>query len=215
MNKKFILLGILWLLIFVYNFSARKVLVLNFEINRDNNIKVEKMYLDEGYQTRYLPKGDYSVELIDNEGNVINKLNFKVDFVIYTDPPTLVNETWYEIALDYYKSAEKVRIKYKEKVLFESTLKVLCNNNSRCDENENVLSCPSDCNAGNADYYCTGYEDGICDPDCSYKLDKDCSPPIESPAAVRESIDFRFALVGIAVIFLIAVVVVIFFITKK
>jgi len=43
-----------------------------------------------------------------------------------------------------------------------------------CEEKENYGNCPEDCPSGGRDNYCDAIKDGICDPDCSPKIDPDC-----------------------------------------
>jgi len=48
---------------------------------------------------------------------------------------------------------------------------VLCVPNNKCDEDENSLNCPEDCNSGLADGICDYKADGKCDPDCEDEPD--------------------------------------------
>jgi hypothetical protein len=52
------------------------------------------------------------------------------------------------------------------------SIKVNCNPNGQCSEDENYLNCPQDCETGLSDGICDYKADGICDPDCTE--DPDC-----------------------------------------
>ncbi|MFZ2456224.1 MAG: hypothetical protein WAX07_07090 [Candidatus Altiarchaeia archaeon] len=49
-----------------------------------------------------------------------------------------------------------------------------CNGNGRCDAGENYNKCPGECLSGGLDGLCDRASDGVCDPDCYRKDDKDC-----------------------------------------
>lgn len=55
----------------------------------------------------------------------------------------------------------------------EIFVKILCNKNGSCDEDENLNNCPQDC-SGRKDNYCDGVSDNRCDPDCQRDQDSDC-----------------------------------------
>ena len=52
-----------------------------------------------------------------------------------------------------------------------SVLRVLCNQNNLCEENEDFFNCPQDCPSGGEDGTCDLANDGISDPDCEPGFD--------------------------------------------
>jgi hypothetical protein len=52
-----------------------------------------------------------------------------------------------------------------------SILKVLCNQNNLCEENEDFINCPHDCQSGGEDGICDLVNDGIIDSDCEPGFD--------------------------------------------
>jgi hypothetical protein len=51
------------------------------------------------------------------------------------------------------------------------TFNVKCTPNNKCENNENSITCPEDCNTGISDGICNYKADGICDPDCNDEPD--------------------------------------------
>ncbi len=52
---------------------------------------------------------------------------------------------------------------------------IKCQPNGQCEEDENYLFCPEDCNTGEKDKICDAAIDGKCDPDCEEGYDLDCN----------------------------------------
>jgi len=65
------------------------------------------------------------------------------------------------------------------------TVKVKCKTDGRCDVSagENYLTCPQDCDTGEADNICDFKMDGKCDPDCKEEGDPDCKE-VEKPSGI-------------------------------
>ena len=61
-----------------------------------------------------------------------------------------------------------------------------CNSNLVCDSNENFMICPQDCKSGSKDDYCDEISEGVCDPDCTFEEDKDCTEEIEPVEKIKK-----------------------------
>ena len=57
-----------------------------------------------------------------------------------------------------------------------------------CSDPENFKRCPKDCPSGDADFFCDGVKDGICDPDCQKEADPDCQKKILNPYIIAGGI---------------------------
>ena len=86
-----------------------------------------------------------------------------ITYVSYSVNATFLGETNFGIARVYTNDAE-----YESEV---SVLKVLCNQNNLCEENEDFFNCPHDCSSGGEDGTCDLVNDGIVDPDCEPGFD--------------------------------------------
>jgi len=91
--------------------------------------------------------------------------------------PNMISTISYKIKIkelgDYSIQATDITDSLTEEVYFSNSLEfsVDCNPNNQCEENENYLNCPEDCDKGAADGICNYAADGICDPDCEEEPD--------------------------------------------
>ena len=80
--------------------------------------------------------------------------------------------------LPYFGNKGTLRVARNNKTLAEFDLSTLCNNDGRCQEFENGVSCHADCDVRSVDNICQPYSDTACDPDCAKGLDIDCERPL-------------------------------------
>ncbi|MFH1285322.1 MAG: hypothetical protein ABIH99_01945 [Candidatus Micrarchaeota archaeon] len=153
------------------------VVVTQFTISKPENITMDEMYVGIGGQSDFT-WGPYAVQLLDKDNNIIEEVNFSVEFVMYKDPGGTIDidKTYRWLAVRFNENATKLRVVHGNNILFEESNLPLavCNRNGTCDKYENIFSCPNDCSAKDEDNFCSALDDGICDPDCSYVGDKDC-----------------------------------------
>lgn len=169
--KKLIIL----IIFFGIVFAADKVLTVHFTIDKQDNIEINKLYIVNGTEDRFENKGPYAVQLIDEQGNILRSLDFDVDFILYTDPPKPLKESGGILGIRYNDAADKLVIKHNDKIIYsENITGKFCNKDSKCNNYENIVSCPNDCTAASEDGYCTHEADAICDPDCAAVHDPDC-----------------------------------------
>lgn len=90
------------------------------------------------------------------------------------------------------------------KIEFDADCKAVKCGDKICnfEQGENFLNCPQDCNSGSKDNYCDKVNDGICDPDCTKEEDSDCKKTQSTEPYL------------LVVITIIALIIIIFFITK-
>ena len=171
MKKIFVLL-----LLIGVAFAYSKVLVVDFKIDKWDNIKSLALSVVNGSETWCGTDGPYEIQLLDKEGNILKSRNFSISFILYTDPPRSLDESGVSCDLEFdITRAESLVIKHDGKIIHSEDIKdKFCNNDLTCNNYENIVSCPKDCNASSEDGYCTGLSDGICDPDCASVHDPDC-----------------------------------------
>lgn len=150
---------------------AAKALLVDFVVSSNDSVTLNNLLLAEGKATRWA-EGDYKVQLLNPSGSVLESQAIPVEFFV----PGLgeVDAIPVEVRFSAYENAKKLQVLHSGKVIFESDI-VLCDGNKKCDNYENVLSCPGDCASGSADKYCDRIKDGRCDPDCASEADGDCT----------------------------------------
>lgn len=123
------------------------------------------------------------LEPIDNLDNIITPepieglIAFAPEYYSWTKmlPPGEIVDIKYSIqAIIPSKVTLTATRAYTDDTEYESeisTLRVLCNQNNACEENENFLNCPFDCPSGGEDGICDLENDGIIDPDCESEFD--------------------------------------------
>ncbi len=106
-----------------------------------------------------------SFVLLDQHGNTIN-----------TYLKAVTREGNVTIKLPYSPIVTNVQIYFNSKLLASVGVRDFSSycGDGRCDLDEGYLLCPLDCPSGVADDFCDKQQDGICDPDCSKREDKDC-----------------------------------------
>lgn len=83
----------------------------------------------------------------------------------------------YQIYVPYSKNAARIEVynpsSSKVMDIEVSSFADTCGNKI-CEDYESYESCTKDCSSGSKDDFCDSVNDGICDPDCSFKTDTDC-----------------------------------------
>lgn len=90
-------------------------------ISKDGTIQLGKSYLAENGTIDYIIPGDYSIQILDVEGQILINVPFSAPFEIYIDPITSVETgvTGFAFTIPYPEEAFKIKIQYKDEVLTE------------------------------------------------------------------------------------------------
>ncbi len=108
----------------------------------------------------------------------IGYYSFKPEFMLFTNPPIILDETIYPVSIPFF-GARTIDVDFEGSERLSLNIPfLLCNSNSVCDSYENFFSCPSDCTDAYAeDDICNSeYDDYYCDWDC-YWTDGDETDP--------------------------------------
>lgn len=183
----FITIFILLFLSLPFSISAEEGLWLYFVVDKENNVSLDSfdVWPEEagGIWNEPIPEAEaFEVRVLDNRGSILNQAYFIPDFLILSDPPVEVDEAMVEVVFPYTQKIRTVQVlKQGQQVLRESIWGRVCNKDGICNNNENYLSCPSDCDQYSQDGFCNSISnDHICDPDCLWDAEAggECSQPI-------------------------------------
>jgi len=155
--------------------------ILKIDLNITNNwevkiINYEVLELDYVFnKSEYnLTNPDILTASVISEDGVVSSIKFNVGFMLMSNPPSILDETTKTIYLKYSDHAEEFKLEQHGKVILIQDLSNLCNHDAICNNDENYLSCPSDCKSYEKDRYCNYERDDGCDPDCPENVDWDC-----------------------------------------
>jgi hypothetical protein len=136
--------------------------------------ELDSVTLLKGYPTPS-GTGPYTLTLFDKTGNQLYSNSFSISFDIsiirVENEFKSVNE---KFSIPYFKNSRLVLTKNGEVIFDKEVDLIICNNNLKCEPNENFASCPNDCAKDSKDNYCDSATDSICDPDCYEGVDYDC-----------------------------------------
>lgn len=149
-------------------------LEIDFLISQNDSVEFLSTSVVERERITPSEQGSYTIRLLDNKGNILVERNFDVSFERYGTRITFEDIVPKTLVLPYSSDIKKIVLLHNNKIIFKKEEMIFCNNNSKCEQNENYLSCPSDCPSGSKDGYCDEIRDGKCDPDCASKDDYDC-----------------------------------------
>jgi hypothetical protein len=165
------------LILFGISLSLRLDIYLSIDIN--DNIKILNITTSWRYEEQTLPEGNYTIQILKDD-KILYQKRFNVDFFIFSNPPTQVNEKILVFSIPFSPEIKSLRIIKNGKILLEENIrKYFCNDNNVCEPNENFYTCPNDCPSGFKDGICDGMIDGRCDPDCEKDMDLDCNPHLK------------------------------------
>ncbi|MCD6247626.1 MAG: hypothetical protein J7J87_04330 [Candidatus Diapherotrites archaeon] len=200
MFKKFlVLIAYLILVQFCFAQQLMPVIMVSIKAN-EGKITISDVRVVVDHLSEPEEAGRHVIKLKDDKNKTLYQLKVYMHGVGF--PPYGAEMSKEELE-EFYKSLEEnfektVYLPYLKKAIYITLedsngevarfdLSKLCNNNGACEENENYLSCASDCPLSEKDDYCLPLKDSICDPDCSKGLDSDCGAKKNIPLFITSN----------------------------
>jgi len=106
---------------FRVNKADPEILLVNGILYKDGTMELGSWYrLESGIVDNVIP-GDYSIQILDKNGQIISDTNFDMPFMMNVDPLGYVETdvTGFSFAIPYPEGASKVILKHNEQVLTE------------------------------------------------------------------------------------------------
>ncbi|MBI2666733.1 hypothetical protein HYX13_03925 [Candidatus Woesearchaeota archaeon] len=147
---------------------------------------------------------EYLLTLEDTEKRILRKVYFPAYFVVL-DPFAEVEEIPVTITIPYHTEYQTAKVYHEKKLIAETNIRFLCNEDMICQQSENAVSCPNDCPQSSADGLCQRKEDMLCDPDCSIPEQECRKSELSTMAIFAWSLPlvFLIGVLGAFVVFLI------------
>lgn len=97
------------------------ILLVNGYISKDDKIELGKWYYLENREIDDILPGEYSVELLDKNGEIVDEIKFVVHFFMFIEPfgAADIDPAYFSLEIPYPENAFKVHIKHNEKILTE------------------------------------------------------------------------------------------------
>jgi hypothetical protein len=160
-------------LIMIQTVSADIVLSIYCEVYKNDTVILHESKVMYGRPTAYIIPGNYKIQILDTNKNVMFEKSIDLNFMLMTDPPTPKDNSPLSIKVSFDSNMKYFRLTHGDNEIFFQEI-VTCNKNGICDKFETYLNCPSDCPLNLRDGICINDRDGVCDPDCSPGADPDC-----------------------------------------
>lgn len=161
------------------NAHAESILSISIEVYRNDSVRINYIRMENTTPTKYIPKGDYKIELLDHQEKTVASIPLSIAFTIMSDPPITMNSSIINLRIPYQQGLRYfVLYRNQSRILFQTIDP--CNANGICDTKyESYLTCPQDCPLDRVDGICIKAADKKCDPDCGEGLDPDCGTSIQ------------------------------------
>jgi len=202
MNKKTIAMvfGIFLLSVFaVHAENSDKVYIIDAQIFGNDTAILRNIVSKDGTISHFPTiDTDYKIKVL-SDSKELYQANLGVSFVISLDPigTAKAESVIIQARVPYFSAAEEIVIYHSGKQILKIDLsEKSCDNDGKCEDNENFYNCPSDCPKEIVDGHCMS--DGICDLNCSPK-DPDC---VEEP---KSKTWIYFLVIGVIIVILLTV----------
>jgi len=163
------------LFILQVSMSIENVISITLDVWKNDTVIEKDISIVEGRVTEItVPGTDYAIKLLDKDDKLSVEKSFGIRFILFGEPPRILDDEIINIKLPYIESVNKVTLEHNNKIIFTKVISV-CDNDNSCEDPENYLICTNDCPSGSRDNYCDKVLDGICDPDCAKEVDIDCT----------------------------------------
>jgi hypothetical protein len=176
LKESLFIAAVLWL---AAGACAESVLSVNLEVYRNDSVKVNYIKLENASPTKYVPPGDYRIELEDSEGGALTRVPLSLGYVIMSNPPVLTNSSVINLRIPYKEDTKYLALYRNETNILRQPVET-CNSDTICDRRyESHITCPQDCLLSEKDGLCIKEADKTCDPDCEEGIDPDCTTGIQ------------------------------------
>ena len=90
-------------------------------IFKDGTIELSKSYTIEQGMTDHVIPGDYSIQILDTEGQLLTSIPFDASFYMYTEPAGVVETdvTAFAFVIPYPETTSEIQIQYNGEILME------------------------------------------------------------------------------------------------
>lgn len=97
------------------------VLLVSGIISKDGTIQLGKLYMVENGMIDYIIPGDYAIQILDTNGQVVTSVPFYTSFKMYINPFGIVDTDFagFTLTIPYPEAASKIQIQYNGKTLIE------------------------------------------------------------------------------------------------
>ncbi len=154
--------------------TAEQILEIDVDIYKNDSVSLNTMRVIESAPSIYIEPGDYKIEILNAAGEKIFEQQYRLLFMILSDPPTETDYDTVYLKTNYVPEMRKVKIYDKDTEIFSHDIE-LCNSDGVCDEAyETIFNCPNDCSPEKKESICNSDADGVCDPNCAEGVDPDC-----------------------------------------
>jgi len=148
-------------------------LKIMLRVDKNDSVEIIELVSTDSEPFEIESKGEYYIKILDQNNNSVYLTNFSANFIIFSDPPIITNETQVLIIIPYYENMRKFEVYEYNNLILSGQIPSFCNKNTICEAGENYLSC-SDCKSNAKDGICNREKGDGCDFDCIEGLDSDC-----------------------------------------
>jgi len=116
MKKKICLILFFSLIFCTFAGAEQDLYDISLTFDKGGNILEKTLFVDTGFPSsdELNSKDEYHVELVSFDDKSLHKYHFDVSFILYSNPPTTLDEAKISFFLPYFKNGKEVKIYHKE-----------------------------------------------------------------------------------------------------